>query len=199
MIDCIASPLKLPVPQWMSLIWTSRSGTFEISNAPPPGVPGLIGTGLSHDTPLESSVNQPSEHSLVLALRDVPALGALDGDTLLQLVGASANLHWRADSRVFSKGDEGDALYVVLSGAVSVRDDGTEIKRIDPGDYLGERALVRDEPRTLDAVALEDSELMVVPKEAVSRLLDERPELAAAVRARLDEIDARDASRGDAG
>jgi hypothetical protein len=33
----------------------------------------------------------------------------------------------------------------------------------------------------------------------VSRLLDERPELAAAVRERLAEIDARDASRGDAG
>jgi len=195
----MASPLKLPVPQWMSLIWTSRSGTFEISNAPPPRVPGLIGTGLSHDTPSESGVKQPSEHSLVLALRDVPTLGALDGDTLLELVGASANLYWRAESKLFSKGDDGDALYVVLSGAVSVQDDGTEVRRIDPGDYLGERALVLDESRSLDAVALEDSELMVVPKEAVSRLLDERPELAAAVRERLAEIDARDASRGDAG
>ncbi len=159
----------------------------------------MIGTGLSHDTPSESGVKQPSEHSLVLALRDVPTLGALDGDTLLELVGASANLYWRAESKLFSKGDDGDALYVVLSGAVSVQDDGTEVRRIDPGDYLGERALVLDESRSLDAVALEDSELMVVPKEAVSRLLDERPELAAAVRERLAEIDARDASRGDAG
>jgi CRP-like cAMP-binding protein len=109
------------------------------------------------------------------------------------------NLHWRAESKLFSKGDEGDALYVVLSGAVSVQDGGEEVRRIEPGDYLGERALVLDEPRTLDAVAAEDSELMVVPKEAVTRLLDERPELAAAVRERLAEFDAHDASRGAVG
>jgi CRP-like cAMP-binding protein len=147
---------------------------------------------------LEYDVKPPADHSLVQALRDVPALGVLDGDVLLELVGASANLNWRADSRVFSKGDEGDALYVVLSGAVSVRDDGAEVRRIDPGDYLGERALVLDKPRTLDAVTLEDSELLVVPKEAVARLLEERPNLATAVRERLAEIDARDALRGDA-
>jgi CRP-like cAMP-binding protein len=143
-------------------------------------------------------VKPASDHSLVLALRDVPSLGALDGEALLELVGSSVNLCWSADSTVFSKGDDGDALYVVLSGAVSVQDGGTEVQRIEPGDYLGERALVRGEPRTLDAVAVEDSELMVVPKEAVTRLLEERPALAAAVRERLDEFDARDASRGDA-
>jgi CRP-like cAMP-binding protein len=139
-----------------------------------------------------------ADHSLVLALRDVSSLGALDDDALLELVGASLNLHWSAGSRLFSKGDEGDALYVVLSGAVAVQDGGREITRIDPGDYLGERALVRDQPRTLDAVALEDSELLVVPKAAVARLLEERPDLAAAVTERLAELDARDAARGDA-
>ena len=139
-----------------------------------------------------------ADHSLVLALRDVSSLGALDDEALLELVGASVNLYWRAGSTIFSKGDVGDALYVVLSGAVSLQDGGKEIERVDPGDYLGERALVRDQPRTLDAITLEDSELLVVPKQAVTRLLEQRPELAAAVQARVDEVDARDAARGDA-
>jgi CRP-like cAMP-binding protein len=152
----------------------------------------LIPAGLSHDTPLGVR-REATRRPQVQALRDVPSLGVLDGDALLELVGASMNLHWRAASSVFSKGDEGDALYVVLSGAVSVRDDGNEVRRIDPG----ERALALEEPRTLDAHTLEDSELLVVPKEAVNRLLEERPKVAAAVGARFDEIDARDASRRD--
>jgi CRP-like cAMP-binding protein len=138
------------------------------------------------------------DHSLVRALRDISSLGVLDDAALLELVGSSANLHWRAGSRIFSKGDEGDALYVVLSGLVAVRDGEREVGRIEAGDYLGERALVRAQPRTLDAVALEDSELLVVPKDAVTRLLEQRPDMAAAVRARIDRLDAGDAARGNA-
>jgi CRP-like cAMP-binding protein len=117
---------------------------------------------------------------------------------LLELVGSSMNLYWRAGSTVFSKGEEGDAIYVVLSGAIALRDGETEVGRVDQGDYLGERALVRGQPRTLSAVALEDSELLVVPRDAVFRLLDERPDMAAAVQTRIEEMDARDAARGHA-
>jgi CRP/FNR family cyclic AMP-dependent transcriptional regulator len=138
------------------------------------------------------------DHSLVRALREIRSLGVLDDEALLELVGSSANLYWCAGSRIFSKGDEGDALYVVLSGSVAVRDGEVEVGRIESGDYLGERALVRGQPRTLDAVALEDSELLVVPKDAVTRLLDERPDMAAAVRARIERLDAGDAARGNA-
>jgi CRP/FNR family transcriptional regulator, cyclic AMP receptor protein len=138
------------------------------------------------------------DHSLVRALREIAYLATLDDEMLLELVGSSMNLHWRAGSTVFSKGEEGDAIYVVLSGAVALREGETEVGRVDQGDYLGERALVREQPRTLDAVALEDSELLVVPRDAVFRLLEERPDMAAAVQTRIEEMDARDAARGHA-
>jgi monovalent cation:H+ antiporter, CPA1 family len=143
-------------------------------------------------------LKSPATHSLVTALRSVPSLSGLDEDALLELVGTSSNLFWRAGSPLFAKGDAGDALYVVLAGSISVRDGGNEVRRIGTGDYLGERALLRDEPRSLDAVAAEDSELLVLPKDAVARLLEDRPDVAASIRERLAEVEAHDASRGAA-
>ena len=43
-------------------------------------------------------------HSLVKALRSVPGFSALDDRDLLQIVGASVNLHWPTGAIVFEEG-----------------------------------------------------------------------------------------------
>jgi CRP-like cAMP-binding protein len=139
-------------------------------------------------------VEDRAGHSLVKALRAVPTFSSLDDETLLEIVGISSNLFWRAGSRVFDRGDAPDALYLVLSGAVRVfdpADSGTDVAVLAPGEYFGELALLRETPRTLSASAVEDSELLVVPKDCVARL---PAEVAAAIRERADELTALTAS-----
>src|SRR5687767_3408258 len=107
----------------------------------------------------------PVTHSLVNALRAVPSLGSLDDRTLLAIVGESANLAWSAGSKVFAQGTPGDGLYIVLSGGVRVvAPDGTEIAVLAPGAYFGEFSLLLGTDHQSDVVAIEDTELMVVPK-----------------------------------
>jgi CRP-like cAMP-binding protein len=130
---------------------------------------------------------RPIEHSLVQALRDFPGLAALEDRELLGIVAESANLRWAAGSRVIASGSEADGLYVVVSGSVQVREPGgVEVSTLGPGEYVGEFSLLLGTPRQHDVVAVEDAELMVVPEERISRLLDEHPELARDVRARLE-------------
>lgn len=130
-------------------------------------------------------------HSLVKALRVVPAFATLDDDTLLRVVGASANLFWSADSCVFEKGSPGDALYIVLSGEVAIIDivDGerVEIARIGPGDFFGEMSLLMHTSHSKHVRTVDDTELMVLPKESLQDLLEANPELADHFRRKVEE------------
>ena len=122
-------------------------------------------------------------HSLVQALQVVPAFASLEDNALLKIVGASANLAWPAGGTVFEKGTPGDALYIVLSGSVSILDvveggdSEVEVTRVTPGDFFGEVSLLMDTSHSMAARAAEDSELMVLPKESLQELLEGNPEL----------------------
>jgi CRP-like cAMP-binding protein len=121
-------------------------------------------------------------HSLVSALRAVPSLGLLDERTLLTIVGDSANLRWPGGTQVFAKGSAADGLYIVISGGVRVvREDGAEIALLAPGAYFGEFSLLLGAEHGHDVVAVEDTELMVVPKERFDAIMSEHPDLARSV------------------
>lgn len=130
-------------------------------------------------------------HSLVKALRAVPDLASVDDHTLLAVVGASANLHWAAGSMVFEKGATAEGLYVVLSGQVRIfeTEDGreTDVVTLGPGGFFGEHAVLLERIHSKSAQAMEDTELMVVPKESFQSLMAGNPELAAYLRRRLEE------------
>jgi NTE family protein len=136
-------------------------------------------------------VRRPVTHSLVQALQVVPAFASLGDNALLKIVGASANLAWPAGRSIFEKGTPGDALYIVLSGCVGIVDvaDGTEseIARVPPGEFFGEVSLMMDTSHSMAARALEDSELMVIPKESLQELLEANPELDDYLRRKVEE------------
>jgi CRP-like cAMP-binding protein len=127
----------------------------------------------------------------VKALQVVPAFASLDDQALVKIVGASANLAWPAGGSVFEKGTPGDALYIVLSGSVSIVDVGengeSEITRVNPGDFFGEVSLMMDTSHSMSARAAEDSELMVLPKESLQELLEANPELHDHFRRKVEE------------
>jgi CRP/FNR family transcriptional regulator, cyclic AMP receptor protein len=81
------------------------------------------------------------------------------------------------------KGDTADGLYCVLSGRIRISTlaaDGRELVLTDLGEgsVFGEISLFDDLPRTHDAVALQRSELVLVPKADFHALLAKHPELA---------------------
>jgi CRP-like cAMP-binding protein len=141
-------------------------------------------------------VTGPVSHTLVRALRTVPAFSALDETTLCDIVGASSNLVWRTGSPIFEPGDPAEALYIILSGEVRiVGDSEQDVARLGSGDFFGELSLLRRTSHSKRAEVLEDSELMVLPQQPFEALLADDPELAEAVHSametRLRSVDAR--------
>lgn len=128
-------------------------------------------------------------HSLVKALRAVPDFASLDDRTLLKIVGASVNLFWPAGRYIFEKGSPAEALYVVLSGRVRILDivDGKEeeVSRVGTGDSFGELSLLLRTTHTKNAMAVEDSELMVVPRDEFEA--SSNPEVAEHFQRKIEE------------
>ncbi len=90
-----------------------------------------------------------------------------------------AMLHERdyvKDELIFDVGEDSQAIYIVLSGAVSVsrRTNGVEeeIVRLQPGDFFGELALLDNAPRSAVARAAEDCKLVVMFRADLAALAD---------------------------
>lgn len=69
-----------------------------------------------------------------------------------------------------------DKAYIILSGTVSVRQDGKEVAQVGPGDIIGEAAIIRRVLRTASIVALSPLELIHFTSEALRRLDVEMPQ-----------------------
>lgn len=48
---------------------------------------------------------------------------------------------------VIRQGDPGDAFYIILEGSARVHRDGNHVGTLNPGDYFGELALIKRQPR----------------------------------------------------
>ncbi len=111
----------------------------------------------------------------------------LFGDlTTAELVGLARLMRPRPyakDEVIYLRGDPGTAFYVIASGKVKIAltsPDGKELilRRLGPGGFHGELALLDDEPRSADAVATEASVLLVLQRDAFRQFLAEHPDIA---------------------
>lgn len=85
---------------------------------------------------------------------------------------------------VFRQGEKGDAFYIVYKGSVEVRLKrlvflSKTVATLKPGDFLGEIALISDEPRTATIVAAEPTMLFTLISTDFQFVLHENPAAAA--------------------
>lgn len=82
--------------------------------------------------------------------------------------------HYATGDFIFRRGDESNELYLVMTGAVEVcvTEDGEGCGRVVVGEFgsgelFGDVALLAQEPRQTDAVALANTTLLVLTREAI--------------------------------
>ena len=92
-------------------------------------------------------------------LQAIPMFAPLSSPMLESLARQLTMHQVSAGSPVFLEGDVGDAFFVIESGEVRIGHGDTALRTEVPGDYFGEIALLRDVPRTADAVAVVDTVL----------------------------------------
>jgi CRP-like cAMP-binding protein len=145
---------------------------------------------MSTSTTQYDSTRGGGRRAMASSTRAEPELLALVGLfadlTTAELVGLASLMRPRPyakDEVIYLRGDPGTAFYVIASGKVKIAltsPDGKELilRRLGPGGFHGELALLDDEPRSADAVATEASVLLVLQRDAFRQFLSEHPDLA---------------------
>ncbi len=107
---------------------------------------------------------------------------SLGSDALARVAATASTARLERNDTLFSEGDEAREMFVVLSGRIAIAkrsSDGREslVALMEPGDLFGEMSLFDEEPRPTSARALERSDVIRAPFDAVRRELALRPEL----------------------
>lgn len=109
-------------------------------------------------------------------------LGELDEAEMQEFVALGRVIRFSANAPVFQKGDAGDCLYAILQGQIGIHTSSASgkvmlLNILDPGDVLGEIALLDGKPRTAGASALRNSELFRIDRSAFVPFLERHPKL----------------------
>lgn len=119
----------------------------------------------------------------------------LSDEQVQKIVDNSTHVTLPKDWALISEQQPADKAYLILDGDVSVRRGGQEVARLGPGDTIGEVAIVRHSLRTATVISVTPVELLHFTAEAVSKLTEEIPQFAAALKETAEERIQRDSSR----
>jgi CRP-like cAMP-binding protein len=82
---------------------------------------------------------------------------------------------------VFRAGDPGRSFFLVNAGLVKIcltrRGRQVDLAELKPGDYFGELAIIDGRPRSADALAAVDAELLELPQADFFQIIDESPQM----------------------
>jgi MFS family permease len=101
---------------------------------------------------IDSDADAPDVTTLRL-LGSTPIFAPLPGAALEHLAARLVPLRVDAGTVIVREGDPGDRFYIVVEGTVDVTQDDAHLTVLEPGDYFGEIALLRDVSRTATVVA----------------------------------------------
>ena len=86
-----------------------------------------------------------------------------------------------AGETIFSEGDSGDRLYIVLDGKITLSVGNIPVETIEPGGMFGEMALIDPELRSATARAASDAKLVAIDESRFNYLVQQTPHFALVV------------------
>ena len=104
-------------------------------------------------------------------------LKAMDHYERSKLADAIKETQVKMGDYIIKQGEEGDVFYIIIEGeavATKVMEEGkeaVEVKSYKSGDYFGELALLKDEPRAANVLAKTKLKLVGLNRNSFKRLL----------------------------
>lgn len=128
--------------------------------------------------------------SPVEALRQQKLLAGLDTAILQEIAGLTHFQQFDRREYVIHKGSRSDSLVLLVSGRLQIiapSEDGREVGLhfVEPGDYLGEIAVIDGGPRSASVVATTTSVVGMMPGQVARKLFTQHPIVAERILLRL--------------
>ena len=108
-----------------------------------------------------------SDKHWTLPLKESPLFNDLNEEEFNIVTDVLKPIHAVKGDTIFKEGDTGDALFILLFGALSatgLQSDGTQRWLFDiyPGEFFGEMSIIANEPRSATITAVDDSVVFTI-------------------------------------
>ena len=127
------------------------------------------------------------------ALAYVPLFSLCSKRELRQIAKCAKTKEVRAGTTLMAEGEQGDTMYVLLSGHAAVQKGGRRIAQVERGGVLGELAVLAKTPRNATVTTTTDAEIAVIGRRDVFKLIEDAPgfsrKLLEALAERVRELD----------
>ena len=114
-------------------------------------------------------------------LEKIPIFMSLDSQDLNEIAENAERLHFEKDDFIIKQNDNGDSLYVINDGVVSVYLDNNEEKvylaKLGVGDFVGEGSLLTGEPRSANVIAETPCIVIKVSKNIIKDIFSKNPDV----------------------
>lgn len=102
-------------------------------------------------------------------VRQFSSLKALNKEELVKMANVKTSITIKKGQPIFEEGEVPNGLYCVKDGVcklskLSANGKDHIVKLVKPGELLGQRSMISEEPTNLSAIALEDMEVCFIPK-----------------------------------
>ena len=133
--------------------------------------------GRSHDDIVQEDEMIPLIEK-VMILKGSEFFRFFPGSDLAGVASLADVRHVEANEVVFEQGDEGDAFYVVVQGAIRISRGSTVFATLGPREGFGEMAILDRETRSATATAVEDTTLLRLDRDSFDRVVEANPVVA---------------------
>ena len=105
------------------------------------------------------------ESEEIITLKQVPVFKNFNNSEFIELEKLMHKRIYNAEDYIFKNRAPGEGMYIIVKGKVKITV-GTRSKnenifaKLSNGEFFGELALFDDEPRSANAIAIEDSQLL---------------------------------------
>jgi len=125
----------------------------------------------------------PDLFDRLILLKQSPIFSMVMTDDLRVVAQAMEKQQYFAGDCIFEIGDQGDHLYIIVSGKVGISldsksSDKSYIATLSPGDCFGEMNLLDDLPRSATAEVIEDTTLLSLEKTRLRGLIQSYPDMS---------------------
>ncbi|MGF1491256.1 MAG: Crp/Fnr family transcriptional regulator [Microcoleaceae cyanobacterium] len=114
----------------------------------------------------------------LLFVRDVSIFQELRDDFLVRLTSVMDELSYPSNHTIFTQGQEGRSLYVVVSGRVKVHVGDQDIAQMGQKACFGEMSLFDAQPRSASVTTLESCNCLMLTQMQLYDAIEETPGIA---------------------
>ena len=112
-----------------------------------------------------------------------PLFADLDRATIALIVASFTEEVWPAGHIVIEELTPGDTLYIIIDGQVQIsrtfqNGERQVIRKMGPGEFFGEMALLEDKPRSARVSTLTTTTLLAVTRQHFNTLIEQHPAVA---------------------